>query len=770
MSNRKIFLILFLFLIVIGTLSTVSANDSTADTLNNASCDEIGINEEDIEQNEVETIESDVNDALNSPDAGTFNALQEKIYAAESGSTIELENDYYYKDTDGNTIPMITKSLTINGNGYKIDGSSKSALLRILGQVDVTLNNITFVNGTNDEVIRIDYTKSVEINNCNFYYNEGYFGGAMVATNSTSLTFNGCVFNYNEGYFGGALEMTDIASASFYDCYFVGNFAHTGGAIHMSDVKSTSFIYTNFGFNYADYGGGIYILGYDSPSFITCIFMNNTANATGGAIYFQNGEDAYMNECYIVNNSAFYAGGLYVGDSTNFEIEHITLEKNHAHYGGALILSGYDGAYINYCDFNNNDVFNVYDGSTGGAIYIEKGKKMQLTNTRFTENMAVNAGALYLGNAYDTLIKNCEFTSNYGVYYGGALNLNNNVNKLEITSSNFTANYAFWGGAIYSLSIDDGEVNLCNFNDNQAVASGDDAGAGGAVYMGECYNMNFNSCNFNKNYAKHYCGAVSMINSKNCNFNNCRFIECFAPNCGGVAIISSTSTLTQCVFLDNLASEYVGALTGGTAIDCTFSGNSYPQTLNTKIQSSTKLTISQSGSTSDDKVIIATLTNANDGSAIANQNVKFNFNGKLVQVKTNSKGQAILKPNLASKTYSTTISLDDNDNYIGSRANVNVVVQKATPKISASKKTFKLKMKTKKYKITLKDSLGKGIKNAKVTIKIKNKKYSAKTNANGQATFKLKLTKTGKFKSSVTFAGNGYYNSVSKKVTITVKR
>ena len=82
----------------------------------------------------------------------------------------------------------------------------------------------------------------------------------------------------------------------------------------------------------------------------------------------------------------------------------------------------------------------------------------------------------------------------------------------------------------------------------------------------------------------------------------------------------------------------------------------------------------------------------------------------------------------------------------------------------------KLKMKTKKYKITLKDSLGKGIKNAKVTIKIKNKKYSAKTNANGQATFKLKLTKTGKFKSSVTFAGNGYYNSVRKKVTITVKR
>ena len=98
------------------------------------------------------------------------------------------------------------------------------------------------------------------------------------------------------------------------------------------------------------------------------------------------------------------------------------------------------------------------------------------------------------------------------------------------------------------------------------------------------------------------------------------------------------------------------------------------------------------------------------------------------------------------------------------------MVKKATPKITAKKKTYKLKAKKKKYSITLKDNLGRAIKGAKVTVKIKKKTFRATTNAKGKATFKLKLTKKGKYWATIKYAGNAYYNAATKKVKITVKK
>ena len=100
-----------------------------------------------------------------------------------------------------------------------------------------------------------------------------------------------------------------------------------------------------------------------------------------------------------------------------------------------------------------------------------------------------------------------------------------------------------------------------------------------------------------------------------------------------------------------------------------------------------------------------------------------------------------------------------------------ITVKQATPKLTAKNKAFKVKAKNKKYTITLKTNENKVLKNTKVTIKVKGKTYSAKTNSKGQATFNLKkLTKTGKFTATVKSANTACYKSVSKKVTITVKK
>ena len=95
---------------------------------------------------------------------------------------------------------------------------------------------------------------------------------------------------------------------------------------------------------------------------------------------------------------------------------------------------------------------------------------------------------------------------------------------------------------------------------------------------------------------------------------------------------------------------------------------------------------------------------------------------------------------------------------------------KQAVKLTAKAKTFKAKKKTKKYAVTLKTKNGDAIKDAKLTLKLGKKTYSAKTNEKGKATFKIKkLTRKGKYKATVTYAGSSTYESLKKKVRITIK-
>ena len=108
------------------------------------------------------------------------------------------------------------------------------------------------------------------------------------------------------------------------------------------------------------------------------------------------------------------------------------------------------------------------------------------------------------------------------------------------------------------------------------------------------------------------------------------------------------------------------------------------------------------------------------------------------------------------------------NNTTGDTVYTAIYKSKAIPiSLSAKNKTFKSKTKTKKYSVTLKIG-GKGAKHKKLTLKVNNKTYTAKTNAKGVAIFKLKkLTRKGTFKAIVSYKGNP--KNISKKVKIKVK-
>ncbi len=170
-----------------------------------------------------------------------------------------------------------------------------------------------------------------------------------------------------------------------------------------------------------------------------------------------------------------------------------------------------------------------------------------------------------------------------------------------------------------------------------------------------------------------------------------------------------------------------------------------------------------------DKNLIVTLKDAN-GKPIRGANITVDLNGEKTYT-TDKKGQiTVSTKGLAPKAYTAKITFNGNSTHDKSNKNVKVTVKKATPKITAKAKTFKTTTKTKKYSIVLKNNVNKPIKKATVYLKVNGKTYKATTNSKGKATFKItKLNKAGKFKATVTYKGNKYYNKATKKVTIKVK-
>ena len=168
------------------------------------------------------------------------------------------------------------------------------------------------------------------------------------------------------------------------------------------------------------------------------------------------------------------------------------------------------------------------------------------------------------------------------------------------------------------------------------------------------------------------------------------------------------------------------------------------------------------------KTLSVTLKDA-DGKVLANKAVKVTVNGKTSTVTTDKNGVAKVNVNYAKAgTYYYTLSfLGDND-YKASMKAVKVTVNKQATKATFAKKTFKVKA-TKKVTFTLKDAKGKAIKGKKITFTVNKKTYTAKTNAKGIATVKVKLTKKGKYTAVAKFAGDTTYKAISKKATITVK-
>ena len=535
MFNKK-YLMLSIFLLSLLTLSVVSASDNATEVISlEESNDAISIGE-------TQAIGQSEDDTLMEPDGGTFSDLQRKIDNANASSTITLENNYTYDDGFNKEGILISKEITIEGNGYTIDGKEVSRIFNVTS-TGVVFKNIIFTNGHaegNGGAISGNATAI----GCTFYKNYANGdGGAVYNVNAVNCTFTGNHVNHNGG---------GIYNGNATDCNFKGNEAFKGGGIYNGTATNCMFVnnvaketYADDGDGGAMFGGAAYYCTFDSNyahddcdgaalshSYAeNCIFIKNHAADCGGAIYYTSAVN-----CNFTENTASGTGGaIYHGDATNCIFERNSLDGdgeeggaicngnaynchftgNKAFHGGAMHSSG----YAENCTF----IANSADG--GGALYHCNAKNCVFINCSSSDD----GGAFYFGDA-----ENCIFTGNKANSEGGAIYQGNARN------CTFEGNSAMLGGAMYTDEHARGkQANDCRFINNKATSdTNNDAYGGGAICGIAAYN-----CYFENNAAK--CGGainagyLKEHSKKNVEVRHCTFVNNKASDKGAVAAYAS---------------------------------------------------------------------------------------------------------------------------------------------------------------------------------------------------------------------------------------
>ncbi len=348
MKSKKIYLLALLLLVCILSISTISAAENTTkenvmsadnnqetnvETINQYDYvsnrdDNSKINLEENNYNDEES-ESERDKTTTNDDPLNFNDLNTTIND-NTNSTIYLSDNYKYNSTLDNNFKsgiLISRNLTIYGNGVTIDGNNIARMFRVFdSNLTVNFYNINFINGNATNGGAIFQGNAI---NCRFIKNQADYGGAIYMGNAINCTF----IENKATEKGGATYYVNA-----YNCTFTGNKAiENGGAISKGIVYNC-----NFTENKAEvYGGAI---GYGNA--YNCTFTGNKANGNGGAIY----KGTAYNCTFTKNIGSANGGGMSNGDAINcIFINNIAGGAGKAMYGGKAIL----------CKFENNTYGNT---------------------------------------------------------------------------------------------------------------------------------------------------------------------------------------------------------------------------------------------------------------------------------------------------------------------------------------------------------------------------------------------------------------------------
>lgn len=399
-------------------------------------------------------------------------------------------------------------------------------------------------------------------------------GGALFSTGGTLSMTGGEFTNNTAGVSGGAVINEAGTTMTMTNSTFTSNSSVNGGAIYndaslsINEYGTTGSTSTTFTGNTASgKGGAIFGIGVGTISKGT-VFDSNSATIDGGAVYNTSGTPTFTGVTFKNNYTGGNGGAIY-NTSTVLTLKTNTFTDNGKTNNTATTQNGgavYDDvgtATISDSSFTGNAVTD-----RGGAVF-SSGGTTTLTNDTFTSNTAgVSGGAIYNEGPTAITLTNCTFTDN-GKANGTVTTTNggaayNADGTMTITGGSFTNNASTTaGGAIYNNT-----TAAKNTNASNTTFTGNSSATGGAIYSSST--LTINNCTFNDNIATTLGGAIYNTSTANINANN--GITSFSGNkANGISnaiymnagILNLNSTLSSYILFD----DKIGALDSSSVIN-----------------------------------------------------------------------------------------------------------------------------------------------------------------------------------------------------------
>lgn len=368
------------------------------------------------------------------------------MIAGVSGSAMAAETDTEIKATDTALKATFTKAEKQNDVASSLIGTSGDTLalkndtnkdMYAAGSLDLTASN-------KDNVVTL---KNGSVSNFSGKVTSAdHFGAVVTATTGTlkidNVTFENNKFdevttgdnphNGTRGIIRAAGANLEVAKSTF-----AGNEAVLGGAINVwsngeNTVKITDSTFT--GNATKSHGGAVYITGSQVKTTIAdATFSKNTSGKLGGALQLSGAGKTTITNTTFSENAAGTFGGAINATNTQVVAENVTFEGNKAAsadgHGGALFV---DGQGASYTQAGGKFVGNSAK-KNGGAIRVQNGAHLDLTNVVFDGNTAANGGAVDTFNAGDVKFTDTTFTNNQTGGWGGALRINGGNVTIVVT-------------------------------------------------------------------------------------------------------------------------------------------------------------------------------------------------------------------------------------------------------------------------------------------------------------------------------------------------
>ena len=692
-------------------------------------------------------------------------------------SDVTLDRDYKFNedyDNDdfidfANGVP-INNNIVIHGNGHVIDGKGLARIFNVYSGRQVTIENLTLINGYADNGGAIYSEGTLNVLNSSFVNDTASnIGGAIYSSgilNVFDSTFEKCSdINGNglyadEGEISGCTFIDSTPAGSIPvspDCKFI-----TTPMFVIADIPnvaqgafiniSVSGVSTFSGTVTVTIGSESFDIALSNGQGIKKVILNLDVG-TYKAILDYPGSESFT-PYYAESNEFTVKAPTFVDLYeliNNAGSEPITLNYDYT------FDESYDSEFVSGIPILNDLVIDgnghFIDANGLARIFnISNGADVTIGNISIVNGNGDNGGAIAADAGTNLTINNATFANNTASGEGGAIYSEGTIN---VSGSTFDSNPSQSGSGIHA---DAGEISGTEFVGGDTVS--------GNVETKDCIFLTHpqfeialipdttvgSSIDVKVSESHGLNGTVTI------GINGLNYTIDIVNGSGSKTINPDLAVGTYQVTLDYVG---VGNFTNGRA-----ESNNFTVSLNPTVLTASAVTaVYNSG-----KYLIASLKDKG-GKAIAGVKVTIKLNGKTYTKTTDKNGQVKLAVStLVPKAYTAAITFAGDSKYAKASKSVKVTVKKASPKMTAKAKTFKLKVKVKKYKVTLKTNKNKVMKNTKVTLKVNKKTFTAKTNKKGIATFKItNLKKKGKFTAVIKYAGSKYYNKLTKKAKITVK-